>query len=62
MQGGKAGNIRFFLLCILIAFCAVKVRQDITALKTDPVCEHARAALDTINAKNEEHHVRIKTK
>lgn len=55
-----SGGDRFFhVLMFTILMCAIaNVAEKIDSIKTDPVCEHARMALDTVNAQREAKHDR----
>lgn len=41
------------LFLIIFVFMISVVMEKVDSIKTDPVCEHARMALDTVNAQRE---------
>ncbi len=55
-------DIRFIAICLLLAANMACTNYGFQQLKTDPICENARAALDTINAQREIRHVNLKKK
>ena len=51
-------HLQIAFLALAVMFFYFATISHIDAIKNDPICESARAALDTVNSQRETHHAR----